>query len=183
MKRRVYQSVGESSSLSHGSKSPTDFPDEGQFYEGQYNYLNLGNGSFVAHELGHYLGLYHTFPGWSDRSGPAPVYGGIPGTGTPTASQADQALIDFIAARGGKINALDGDLLSDTPPDPSPVLYDAHGQDYCSQPQITVAGQISGVSVSLHFSPDTENVMSYFQCNLPSSSTCINAALRSRDNH
>src|SRR5215475_3883680 len=28
-----------------------------------FGLLNQGNGSFVAHELGHYLGLYHTFPG------------------------------------------------------------------------------------------------------------------------
>src|SRR5260370_939691 len=26
-----------------------------QIYDGSYSYLNLGNGSFVAHELGHYL--------------------------------------------------------------------------------------------------------------------------------
>jgi hypothetical protein len=29
-----------------------------------FNLLNQGNGVFVAHEFGHYLGLYHTFPGW-----------------------------------------------------------------------------------------------------------------------
>src|SRR5262249_11552558 len=34
-----------------------------QILDGKYTYLNQGNGSFVAHELGHYLGLYHTFPG------------------------------------------------------------------------------------------------------------------------
>jgi hypothetical protein len=36
----------------------------------------------------------------------------------PSASAADQAVIDYIAQNGGTIDALDGDLLSDTPPDP-----------------------------------------------------------------
>ena len=35
-----------------------------------FGLLNQGNGAFVAHELGHYLGLYHTFPGWTDLDGP-----------------------------------------------------------------------------------------------------------------
>ncbi|WP_431970102.1 hypothetical protein [Nocardia sp. bgisy134] len=32
-----------------------------------FGLLIQGDGGFVAHELGHYLGLYHTFPGWTDR--------------------------------------------------------------------------------------------------------------------
>ena len=40
--------------------------------------------------------------------------------------QADLAVINFIAANGGTIHALDGDAVSDTPPDPSPILYLAH---------------------------------------------------------
>ena len=94
-----------------------------------FQLLNQGNGSFVAHELGHYFGLYHTFPGWTDRRGP--IYGQIPGDNIPSQQAADQGLIDYIAANGGTLNALDGDLLSDTAPDPSPVLYGAHQQDIC----------------------------------------------------
>ena len=79
-------------------------------------------------------------------------------------------MIDFLAARGGTINALDGDLMSDTAPDPSPVLYAAHNQDICAQRQITVHGTISGKAVSFSFSADPENVMSYFGGCAPSGS-------------
>jgi Polyglycine hydrolase-like, structural repeat len=125
-----------------------------------FGLLNQGNGSFVAHELGHYLGLYHTFPGWTDRRGP--VYGQIAGSETPSADDADQAVIDYVAAGDGTTNVLDGDGLSDTPPDPSPVLYQAHGQDVCVQGKITVSGTMKGAKVKFSFAPDPENVMSYF---------------------
>lgn len=126
-----------------------------------FGLLNQGNGSFVAHEFGHYLGLYHTFPGWTDRRGP--VYKSIEGSGTPSAQAADQALLDYVAAGGGTADALDGDGLSDTPPDPSPVLYQAHGQDVCAQPQITVSSAAGRSTISVTFEPDPDNVMSYFR--------------------
>ncbi|PZM67560.1 hypothetical protein [Paenibacillus dendritiformis] len=127
-----------------------------------YGLLNQGNGSFVAHELGHYLGLYHTFPGWSDREGPGSIFEHIP-SGTPlSASVADQAVIDYIVANGGTVDALDGDLLDDTPPDPTPILFNAHSQDICAQRQIAVTGFISGRLVSFIFEPDPNNVMSYY---------------------
>ena len=119
-----------------------------------FGLLNQGNGSFVAHELGHYLGLYHTFPGWTDLDGP--VYGGS----APSQQAADQSVVNYIAANGGTINALDGDGLSDTPPDPSPVLYRAHGQDICVQRQIQATGLMNGQTVSFNFAPDS-NVMGY----------------------
>jgi hypothetical protein len=57
------------------------------------SFLNQGNGSFVAHELGHFLGPYHTFPGWTDLKGPVyEQFGGV----MPSAAQADQAVGDFI---------------------------------------------------------------------------------------
>jgi hypothetical protein len=124
-----------------------------------FAYLSLGNGSFVAHELGHFLGLYHTFPGWTDLNGP--VYAQFNGT-MPSAAQADQAVIDYIAANGGTTEALNGDALSDTPPDPSPVLYTAHNQNICSSPQITVQGTLNGRRAAFTFTPDVNNVMSYF---------------------
>jgi hypothetical protein len=124
-----------------------------------FGLLNQGNGGFVAHEFGHYLGLYHTFPGWTDLNGP--VYARFSGV-MPSATQADQAVIDYLAARDRTIAALDGDGLSDTPPDPSPILYAAHSQDICANAQITALGKISGAPVSFTFSPDPNNVMSYF---------------------
>src|SRR5262249_19802122 len=90
------------------------------------SFLDLGSGSFFAHEVGHYLGLYHTFPGWSDLFGP--VYSGQ----TPAnAAAADQTVINYIMANGGTVDALDGDRMSDTAPDPSPILFRAHAQDIC----------------------------------------------------
>ena len=122
------------------------------------SYLELQNGSFVAHELGHYLGLYHTFNAWTDRKGP--IYGGI---ATLTGPTAEQAVVDWITSNGGSANvALDGDLLSDTPPDPSPQLFDAKGQNVCVNRSITASGHTSGGSVSFTFTPDPQNAMSYF---------------------
>jgi hypothetical protein len=147
---------------------PPDVPDYQQdyvalpsiieSYPGAYDYLNQGNGSFVAHELGHYLGLYHTFPGWGDPySG---VYVSL--SGVTSVSAADQAMIKYIANNGGTVNALDGDRISDTPPDPSVLLYQVHKQNICTQQSITVTGSLNGNSVSYTFNPDPRNVMSYY---------------------
>jgi len=129
-----------------------------------FGLLNQGNGSFVAHEVGHYLGLYHTFPGWDGHDPIFRRYKNPDGTNAPPPSSdaADQAVIDYIVANGGTINALDGDLLSDTPPDPSPVLYAAHGQNICVTRTIRVNGTMNGRSVSFTFTPDPNNVMGYF---------------------
>lgn len=51
-----------------------------------------------AHELGHHLGLAHTFPGHSFAS---------------------QAAAEFLRSKGNKPEAFDGDGFSDTPPDPA----------------------------------------------------------------
>jgi hypothetical protein len=134
---------------------PPHVNDEEQNYvalPNQLGVLSQLNGSFIAHEMGHYLGLYHTFPGWHDSTGP--VYG--------SGSSAEKAVIDYIAARGGGIGALDGDSLGDTPPDPSPVLYAARGQDICSKRSITVSGEINDKPVRFTFAPNPDNVMSYF---------------------
>jgi hypothetical protein len=152
---------------------PPDVPDIQQDYvalpdsmgsPSAYQLLNQGNGSFVAHELGHYLGLYHTFPGWGDPySGVYTVLWGV-----TSAAAADQAVINYIAQNGGTINALDGDRISDTPPDPSVLLYMAHNQNICIQPTITVTGIMNNNPVSLTFAPDRGNVMSYYSsCSNP----------------
>lgn len=128
----------------------------------QNGYLNLLWGSHLAHEIGHYLGLYHTFVGWEDWN---PVY--TSASATPTPTQVQQALIDFVSAHGGAASALDGDQLSDTPPDPSGPLYRALGKDPCTSSTITAVGTRSGVATSVSFSPSTSNAMSYLpQCSV-----------------
>jgi hypothetical protein len=126
------------------------------------SFLNLDNGSFVSHELGHYLGLYHTFPGWANPS--PPVYSGNP----TTQAVVDQQIVDYIGKNGGTIDALDGDAIGDTPPDPGPVAYTAHNQNICSNAAITVNGTVNGQSVSYTLTPDRTNDMGYYtsqQCN------------------
>jgi hypothetical protein len=82
----------------------------------------------------------------------------------PSVSDANQAMIEYIDQNGGTIAAFDGDAISDTPPDPSPVLYAAHGQNFfCTQQTITVSGTLRNQSVSFTFTPDVGNVMSYYK--------------------
>jgi hypothetical protein len=57
------------------------------------------NGNFIAHEVGHYLGLFHTHPGW----GTGDLY---PGS-ADTAAKAEQALVD--SPRHGGARRLSGD--------------------------------------------------------------------------
>jgi hypothetical protein len=126
--------------------------------DGTLNFLNLDNGSFMAHELGHYLGLYHTHPGWGNPSGP--LYNGNPST----QAALDQQIVDYIAANGGTIDALDGDAVSSTPPDPGPIAYQRHNnQDFCTNPSLTVTGTSGGQQVSYTFAPDRTNVMGYYK--------------------
>ena len=136
---------------------------ENFLHDTDYSFLNLLGGSHLAHELAHYLGLYHTFVDWTDKFGVvyAPLF--APGVPAPTAAQVDQRVVDFIASQTpATADALDGDQVADTPPDPSPVLYGAHGADACTDASITVSGATGGSPVSYTFTPDVGNVMSYF---------------------
>lgn len=94
----------------------------------------------LAHETGHYLGLDHTFV--YDESDE-----------TLTLKEDLQALQDNY-----DVSALDGDGLSDTPPDPGAGLWKYYGWDGCdpAHPSVDVDGLI--------FKPDRNNVMSYFGC-------------------
>jgi Pregnancy-associated plasma protein-A len=106
-----------------------------------YNSASLAaiNVSTFVHELGHYLGLFHTFPGWSDNL-----------TNTPSSAAAK------IRAAGNSAAGLDGDLLADTPPDAGSAYYvNQVNSNPCAGPGSYV---ISGIV----FSPDRQNVMSYF---------------------
>jgi hypothetical protein len=136
---------------------------ENFLHDTDYSFLNLLGGSHLAHELAHYLGLYHTFVDWTAALGVvyAPLFAtGVP---APTEAQVDQRVVDFIASQTpATVDALDGDQIADTPPDPSPVLYTAHGQNSCTDPSIAVTGTSGGSPVSYTFKPDVGNVMSYF---------------------
>ncbi|HEV3333287.1 MAG TPA: hypothetical protein VG096_20005 [Bryobacteraceae bacterium] len=136
-------------------------------FVGAYDYLNLLNGSFVGHELGHYLGLYHTFPGWGTHGDQ--LYLALNGL---SAAAADQAIINYMAQHGLQSDlttALDGDQVTDTPPDPSLSLYTAHGIAHpeCN-PKITVTGTmppgttVQGQTKSFTFDPDVDNIMGYY---------------------
>jgi len=101
-------------------------------------------GVVLAHEIGHYLGLFHTHPTW-----------GAPDT---------DLVLSLVAAKGA--DGCNGDLLSDTPPDPGVTYYkEKVNADLCKGP---ASFKINGVT----FTPDRSNVMSYFgSCQPPATIT------------
>lgn len=119
-------------------------------------YLTLHNGSFMAHELGHYLGLYHTFPGWGADT--KPVYASPPADAFHT----DQAIVSYIRANGGVTDVMDGDGLPDTPPDPGALVFKNRGADPCANPRIDVTSAVGGQAFTFSFLPDLANAMSYY---------------------
>ncbi len=94
-------------------------------------------GGTLAHEIGHYLGLFHTHPAW----GPMKDF--------------DQ-IVEMAKTEG--VAAFDGDLLSDTPPDPGPDYYlEKVSSDKCGGPASFKIAKVT-------FKPDRSNLMSYFRC-------------------
>ena len=129
------------------------------------NWDTPDNGNFIAHEVGHYLGLFHTHPGW----GTGDLY---PGSAT-TAAKAEQALVDFAHAHGGAPGAFNGDLLSDTNPDCCRNIYDLRGLSHTSSgpASITINGKVNGQNVSFTLTPPRDNLMSYFFWGAPQTLT------------
>jgi hypothetical protein len=120
-----------------------------------------------SHELGHYLGLYHTHLTWSNCY---PTSSGCVTTGSVAA-------IKELQARGA--GALDGDRISDTPEDPGPAYWDEKMWDRCNatHPSTEKIGTIT-------YTPDRRNVMSYFNCSgTPTLSAGQAAAIRASLSH
>jgi hypothetical protein len=114
----------------------------------------VGDRTSLAHEIGHYLHLSHTF------------------RGSPKSIAAAADMIRNYVERGRHsraegLNVFDGDLpaIRDTPPDPDKPLFAAAGLDPC--------GPIDAVDIPVMFRdgttlfyrarPDRHNLMSYFK--------------------
>ena len=122
------------------------------------NGINQGDGNFFCHELGHYLGLFHTFPGWGNFT----VYGSNPGA--LTGAQAVQSLVRYIRNNGGTTAAMNGDLLADTAHDCGTVVYTAQGLSHgpTGPASLNIKGRLDGQDYNFTFRPPRNNIMSYF---------------------
>lgn len=112
----------------------------------------------LAHDTGHFLGLPHTFPGFS-------------GTDTNDWDDAKNVTLpeetaNYIAKKGGTAKALDGDGISDTPAEAGASYYINRKWKLCTEhDSYTISGKKpDGTSFSLTFKPARNNVMSYFAC-------------------
>jgi hypothetical protein len=112
------------------------------------------NAQNFSHELGHFVGLYHTHITWGNfYPGVAPADGCPRADGTAcTPAEMDQAITNLQNARGP--GALDGDLLGDTPEDPGPLFWTTNGLD----PALVASVVVNGIT----YTPDRQNLMSYF---------------------
>jgi hypothetical protein len=130
----------------------------GGFSSGMSPYISMTpfpRPGLFAHEVGHYLGLSHTF-------GPQPK----------TEDEARTTINQYIAQSGNLStdgrNAFNGDGITSTPPDGSGQLFLAltGAANTCdtSVGSYTVSSQIPFYNYTYTFTPDRQNIMSYFWC-------------------
>lgn len=107
------------------------------------NSLWPNNQGFLAHEIGHYLGLFHTQPTWGRNVDDI------------------QAILDAQGLAG-----LDGDGLSDTAPDAADSHFLTHTlwTNRCQGQNGYIAPSAASASGNVVITPDRGNVMGYFWC-------------------
>ena len=129
-------------------------------------YVNMPAGAppkyLLAHELGHYLHVWHTF-------GPNPK----------TIAQAATMMTDWAAEHPGEDprDVFNGDAqddkgqtyrVYDTPPDPRGSVFNAVHGTKCGSTRhkgiVKVPAKIGGQTKTYVLAPDRNNVMSYFAC-------------------
>jgi len=154
---------------------------------GWYIYQNFGQ---LTHEVGHYFGLPHTFPGSYDFLGtPALLQSWYDGTPRPGTNRSIR-IYDGDSADGPLIsdgtNLMSGWTFTvpDTPPDAGAHLITDNNLSMCHTPDTTIKdgsgasiaffsdgytlhAKFAGKPVTLTFHPDKGDVMSYFLCKRP----------------